>query len=344
MPSLKVTVLMSVYNAEEYLTVAIDSILQQSFADFEFLIIDDGSTDNSVRLIQSYADPRIRLIRNDRNLGLAASLNMGLRLAKGDYIARMDADDISRPERLAHQVRFLNSHPAVGVCGSWVRLFPGLNNYVWKFHRNLQDIRCRQFYKVGVAHPAVMLRKKFFADNGLLYDPAYPFSQDYELWGRAIRYMEFANIQKVLLDYRIGPGQACSRNRAEQAAEVAPLRLQRMQELGVEPTPDQQLLHEAIMNDTLPTDQESLARAETWLLRIDAANREAAVYPALLFTRHMCYLWFEICCRSFDAGVCTWGRYRRSPLLQVAPYSVLQQMHFAAGWLARRLKRKRATL
>jgi hypothetical protein len=335
----KVTVLMSVHNAERYLGAAIDSILKQTFRDFEFLIIDDGSTDNSVSLIQRYDDIRISLLRNDGNLGLAASLNKGLQLAKGDYVARMDADDISSPERLACQVRFLDSHPAVGVCGSWVRLFPGFNNYIWKFHRDSEDIRCRQFYKVGVAHPAVMMRRRFFTDHGLLYDPGYRLAEDYELWGRAIRHMEFANIQKTLLDYRISSDQTCSRNGAEQKGVVATLRLQRLQELGIEPTPDQQQLHEAIMNDTLPTGQGSLALAELWLLRLDAANREAGVYPALLFTRHICYLWFEICCRSSDDGVCSWRRYRGSSLLEVAPYPVLQRMRFAGGWLARHLRR-----
>ncbi|OGU12915.1 MAG: hypothetical protein A2075_15675 [Geobacteraceae bacterium GWC2_58_44] len=331
---------MSVFNGAKYLPVAIESILGQSFADFEFLIIDDGSTDDSVSLIEGYRDPRIRLVRNERNLGLAASLNLGLEIARGEYVARMDDDDISRPERLACQVGFMDAHPAVGVCGSWVRVFPGFDDYIWKFAASSEDIRCRLFYKVGVAHPAVMLRKKPFAEHSLFYDPAYRAAQDYELWGRAIRQMEFANVQRVLLDYRIGQGEAAARNAARQMESVAPLRLQRLHELGVEPTPEQQQLHETIMNDLLPADEGALAQAEVWLLQLEAANRKSRVYPELLFARHMCYLWFEFCCRSSDAGVCSWERYSRSPLFTRAPYSLLERVRFAGAWLARRLKRK----
>jgi len=331
---------MSVYNGGKHLGAAMESILRQTLGDFEFLIVDDGSTDDSADLVLGYGDPRIRLIRNESNFGLAASLNKGLLLARGEYVARMDADDISRPDRLACQVRFLDSHPGVGVCGSWVRLFPGFGGYVWTFPEGTEDIRCRQFYKVGVAHPAVMLRRKFFTEHRLCYDPAYRVAQDYELWGRALQYMEFANIQKVLLDYRMTPEQGGSRNGTAQRAAVAPLRLQRLLELGVEPTKQQQQLHEEIMNDLLPTDQGSLARAEEWLLRLTAANRESGTYPALLFARHMCYLWFEICCRASDAGACSWRRCRRSGLFEAGGYPVLQQARFALGWLARHLKRK----
>jgi glycosyltransferase involved in cell wall biosynthesis len=113
----KVTVLMSVYNGEEHLREAIDSILNQTYKNFEFLIIDDGSTDGSVNIIRSYLDPRIRLIKNKKNIGITRSLNKGLKLARGEYIARMDDDDIAFPERLEKQVRFLNEHVNVGLVG-----------------------------------------------------------------------------------------------------------------------------------------------------------------------------------------------------------------------------------
>ncbi len=114
----RVTVLMSVYNGEKYLREAIDSILNQTFKDFEFLIIDDGSTDSSADIIRSYTDFRIRLIQNEKNIGLTRSLNKGLKLAKGEYIARMDVDDISLPIRFEKQVSFLDKYEDVKLVGS----------------------------------------------------------------------------------------------------------------------------------------------------------------------------------------------------------------------------------
>ncbi|NHJ46179.1 MAG: glycosyltransferase family 2 protein, partial [Asgard group archaeon] len=115
---IKVTVLMSVFNGEKYLREAIDSVLHQTFTDFEFLIINDGSTDNSVEIINSYDDERIHLVHNEQNIGLAASLNKGINLARGEYIARMDCDDINHQTRLEKQVKFMDKNPDIGLLSS----------------------------------------------------------------------------------------------------------------------------------------------------------------------------------------------------------------------------------
>jgi len=329
----RVTVLMSVYNGERYLRESIESILLQKFSDFEFLIINDGSTDSSVNIIQSCNDPRIRLIHNDRNLGLAVSLNIGMELARGEFIARMDADDISRPERLSFQLKFMDANRQVGVCGSWVKFFPNANNCVWKLPEKSEEIRCWQFHAVGVAHPTVMMRRSCFADNGLLYNPQFRFSQDYELWGRAIRHMEFANIQKVLLDYRTGPEQICVLHSAEQLAAVAPLRLQRVRELGIEPTPEQLLLHEMIINGTMPPESECLDRAEQWLLRLESANREVGTYSTVLFSRRLLEIWFSICLNFSDMSLCPLRRCLKSNLWAATNASLWHQMRAVGAWL-----------
>jgi glycosyltransferase involved in cell wall biosynthesis len=118
----RITVLMPVYNGEKYLREAIDSIFNQTFTDFEFLIVDDGSTDNSVEIINSYQNSRINLVKNDKNEGLVYTLNRGLSLAKGEYIARMDCDDISLPERLKKQIDFLDSNSEIAVVGTWIKV------------------------------------------------------------------------------------------------------------------------------------------------------------------------------------------------------------------------------
>jgi len=332
----RVTVLMSVYNGGPYLREAVESILRQSFSDFEFLIIDDGSQDDSVAIVEAYKEPRIRLIRNGGNLGLSLSLNKGLELARGEYVARMDADDISRPERLALQVAFLDAHPQVGVCGSWVRFFPKAQGALWKLPPSSEQIRCWQFHTVGVAHPAVMLRRRFFAEHGLIYDPLCRYAQDFELWGRAIRYMEFANIQRVLLDYRLSPGQVGAAHGPEQLATVTPLRLERVRELGLEPTQEQQHWHEMIMNGGLPAESASLDRAEQWLVQLESANRALGNYPADCFSRRLLDIWFSACLSIAGAPGCTLSRCLNSPLWSTVPWGAWHRIRAVAAWLAHR--------
>ncbi len=327
---------MPVYNAAPYLLESVRSILEQTFTDFEFLIVDDGSTDGSAAIIQGFGDPRIRLVHNGTNLGLVASLNRGLDLARGEFIARMDADDISRPERLACQVDFMAAHPQVGVCGSWVRFFPRGSNEVWKLPEGAEEIRCWQFHTVGVAHPSVMMRRQLFVELGLYYDPDYRHIEDYELWGRAMPYMDFANIQKVLLDYRISPGQICTSYGVEQLEKVAPLRLQRVIELGLEPTLAEQELHEMVMNNGVPPDRVALDRAELWLLRLESANRASGTYPAVCFSRRLLDIWFSICLSLADASVCSCRRCVASPLWNTASTSQWQRLRALGAWVVRR--------
>lgn len=328
----RVTVLMPVYNGASYLAEAMQSILRQTFTDFEFLIIDDGSTDESVAIIQGFQDTRIRLVHNGTNLGLVGSLNKGLGLARGAYIARMDADDISRAERLACQVSFMDENPMVGVCGSWVQFFPKANNKIWKLPESLEEIRCWQFHTVGVAHPSVLMRRQFFVNHGLLYDPQYRHIEDFELWGRAIRHMDFANIQKVLLDYRISPGQICALHGAEQLAAMAPLRLQMVRELGIEPTQDEQKLHEMIMNNAIPPESEYLDRSEQWLKQLKSANRTTGTYPVECFSRRLLDIWFSNCVSLADASACSLIRCLMSPLWSTVDASALHRVRALGAW------------
>ena len=131
---------MPAYNAEKYINEAIDSILAQTFTDFEFIIIDDGSTDSTCAIVESYSDSRIRFFKNEHNLGVAATLNRGLDLARGEYIARMDADDISLPTRFEKQAAYMDSHPDVVVCGTGVECF-GARHETRFFFRNRCSIK-----------------------------------------------------------------------------------------------------------------------------------------------------------------------------------------------------------
>lgn len=327
---------MPVYNGENYLRNAIESILGQKFTDLELLIINDGSTDTSVAIIQSFRDSRIRLVHNVTNEGLVASLNRGLTLARGEYIARMDQDDISMPVRLTKQVRFMDNNPHIGVCGSWVRYISKANHNVWKLPERSEEIRCYLFNAVGVAHPSIILRRQLFIELGLFYNPDFQYIEDYELWGRAIQHMEFANIQEVLLNYRISPGQICATYGSEQLKKVAFLRLQRVRELGIDPTQEEQQLHEMIMNNAMLPESESLDRAERWLLQLESANRAAGTYPADIFSQRLLAIWFSICISLADASVCSSKRCLLAPLWNTASASSWQRLRALGSWVVRR--------
>lgn len=201
----KVTVLMPVYNGEKYLKEAIDSILSQTFKDFEFLIINDGSIDNTQKIIEKYDDNRIRLI-NQKNKGLSEALNIGISLSKGEFIARMDADDISEKNRLSEQVAFMNSHKDVGICGSNVELIDDSGRKVGHMMYPIEheDIKAQMMFNCPLAHPTVIFRKSFLKLNNLKYHNIK--SEDYDLWERSVDLTKIVNINKYLLKYRFGSG------------------------------------------------------------------------------------------------------------------------------------------
>lgn len=203
---MKVTVLMPVYNGAKYLREAIKSILGQTFKYFEFLIIDDGSTDKSLEIIKSYGDDRIKLV-TIKHAGIVGALNRGLDLAQGEYIVRMDADDISCPDRLEKQVRFMDAHPQVGVCGSCVKIFTRfkLLGYVIKLPTEPETIKSELKIHNVIQHPSVIIRKSFFDKYKLRYSEKFPHAEDYDLWVRVSKLFPLANIPEVLLYYRYRP-------------------------------------------------------------------------------------------------------------------------------------------
>lgn len=196
----KVTILMPVYNGEKYLREAIESILNQSFADFELLVINDGSTDSSVKIIEAYSDFRIRLVHNEKNLKLIATLNKGIDLARGEYIARMDCDDVSHPERLEKQVKFMDSHPEIGICSSWADYIDETGNVIGQLQNPTGDLLQKTFWRPSpIIHAACMAKSNLFRENK--FDPEYCHAEDYELWLRLYEQTKFFNIDEYL--YRI---------------------------------------------------------------------------------------------------------------------------------------------
>jgi glycosyltransferase involved in cell wall biosynthesis len=199
----KVSVAMSVYNGAEYLRAAIDSVLTQTLADFEFVIVDDGSTDGSAEIIRSYTDSRIVLLQQS-NQGVATALNHALQFAHGEYVARQDADDISLPERFVKQVEFLGSHPQVAVVGTAATLIDRTGRPFSTFMPFVRHERLVKELKRGVCplmHGAVMLRRTALSQCGV-YNPVFNWMQDVELWLRLSQHHRLANMREILYQFR----------------------------------------------------------------------------------------------------------------------------------------------
>lgn len=293
----RVSVLMPVYNGERYLRKAVESILNQTFTDFEFIIVDDGSTDNTWQILQGYVanEPRIVLVRNETNIGLAGSLNKGLGLARGEYISRMDADDVSLPERLAAQVAFLDEHPEVGVVGCAVHLIDadGSPMRVRRYPTMHGSILWALCFHTPLAHPTVVFRKAVVERVGG-YDAASLANEDRDLWQRLSSVTRFANLPQVYLLYRRHPDKVSRRYAEVQARNSAksgqrlmsgvlgyevPFEICHNIRLGRFETADDALQTVSVIHSLYDTfmAKESLSIPEKRAIRRDAAQRLVSV-------------------------------------------------------------------
>ena len=199
-----VSVILPVYNGGLYLRAAISSILGQTYGDFEIIVVDDGSSDDSEMLVDEFNDPRIQLLRQT-NQGLAATLNRGISLARGAYIARQDQDDLSHPDRLTLQVAHMEAHQDCVLLGSWAQIME-VDRLVDRFHRHPVDeptLRYQLLFNNPFVHSSVLLRRSALQQvGGYTTDPERQPPEDYELWSRLSRIGSVANLGQVLLVYR----------------------------------------------------------------------------------------------------------------------------------------------
>ncbi|MFH0891451.1 MAG: glycosyltransferase [Candidatus Falkowbacteria bacterium] len=224
----KISVILPVYNGSEYLAPAIDSVLAQTFDDFELIIIDDGSTDGSGNIIRGFAtDKRVKLLYNEKNLGLVGTLNRGISAARGEYIARMDQDDICYPERLEKQYVFMNDRQDVGVVGTGIILMNGAGDTFDKRAKPAEHylIKWRCFFSVPIFHPTVIARADILKNNP--YDQNFEYCEDIELWSRLIfkKNIEFANLPDYLLRYRIHGASMTKIRTNDQAIKSAQIKI-----------------------------------------------------------------------------------------------------------------------
>ena len=309
----RVTVLLPVYNGENFLANAIESILNQTFTDFELIIIDDGSTDSSKIIASSFDDTRIRIEENNSNIGLIATLNKGLKLARGDYIARMDADDLSFPDRLKKQVFFMDSHPEVGISGSYIEKVDERGSKVIELPLHHNTICFYMMFDNPFAHNTIVFRRSMVEQNCLSYDQNFKYSEDYDLWDRCSQITVLANIPEPLVRYNYHLLNTSNRYRVDQGKMAANIRHRTLTRLDPSITDDQVRLHNKIFNFEKIEAPVTLEMVRSWLERIVSLGcttygiNERSAWP--LISR----FWYGVCGRHADAGFHMWRIFMSSP-------------------------------
>ena len=229
-----ISVIMPVYNEEKYLASAIDSILNQTFTDFELIILDDGSTDKTRHIIETYTkkDSRVIPVYNDENRGLVYNLNYGLRIAQGKYIARMDGDDIALPNRFKEQVDYLVRHEEIIICGTWVRTIGDaeLENHI---KGDSSELKIRLLYRPIIAHPTYMMKRTLVDEFQLCYDPDYFGAEDYKFLTEAVKFGQIGVVKKEHLCYRIHDNQVSARYKNQQKQLTVKIRKEFSEQMGM---------------------------------------------------------------------------------------------------------------
>lgn len=292
----KITVLMLVYNGEDFIKKAIDSILYQTYHNFELLIINDGSTDNSLNIINGFNDSRIRILNNDGNKGLTYSRNRGVKEAKGEYIAIIDCDDINEKSRLEKQLNFLEKNPEFAVIGSMVQSIDHNGNFIgkpWDLSAPHEKIPCILLFRNYIANPAAMFRKNVF--KSLDYRSEYPPAEDYDLWVRISENYKLWNIQKILLYYRVHDANISSlklkkRHRAERNILQYQLRL-----LPIVFSEEELSIHHSLSIHGKPFSKTAIQKVAQWLTRLDETNAISHHYHTQYFKEVLAEEWYNAC-------------------------------------------------
>lgn len=309
--NVRISIIMPVHNGERYISDAIKSVLNQTFKDFEFIIINDFSNDKTLEIIKSFNDPRIITINNSVQLGVAKSLNIALNETRGQYIARMDADDVCLPYRLERQYIYMKKNTKIDICGSFAYRIDSeskLSKNIWKEPTSDGEIKAIMLFSCPLIHPTVFFRKETFTKHKLKYNEDYTSAQDYELWSRVMDYVIFANIDEPLLFYRIHSDSITGNKLETQKVNSQKIRdyLFNKFEITGEPIDD------------------SLLNTEKWLLSVcdNSKLREYCSKEAIRNTFDK--IWFAKCLENISGGWSIYKIYFTSKLRQNTPKSIVK--------------------
>lgn len=277
-----ISVLLPVYNCQEYIYEAVQSILNQTYSNFELIIIDDCSTDNTVKIIKEFNDERIRLVVKEKNSGYTDSLNYAVTISNGEFIARMDGDDISLPERFAKQINFFETNADALVCGTAIQIID--SHKILKHPTSNDEIKVKLCFSNSFYHPTMMFKRQVLVDNK--YDKNFEPAEDYDLWTKLIFKMKMFNLDEVLLNYRVHANQISNYKQEMQLNSGAISQLRMFQILFETKVIDFELFKIAFKEQ--PTSSTSdLKRALHFFNEIKSNNKRLKIYSEIKFENQL---------------------------------------------------------
>jgi len=309
----KVSVLLPVYNVAPYIRETIASILTQTFVDFELIVVDDLSTDDTAAIVASILDDRIIFIRNAQNLGRAGSDNAGMAAVRGEYIAKMDGDDICHPERLTRQVAYLDSHPEINVVGSWIQNF-GASTYLHCYPVSPTAAQVLTLFTLPIGNNSLMLRTGLFREGGMQYDAALRQTEDYDFFARYVRELRAVALPEALVRYRVPPKATKTTILTERASVADEVRARLLSDWGLTYTERELQVHNTIATLERPLGDVSLAEVETWLQRLIQYNEEQPLFEPTALRQGLGGRWFEVCYTHSQPHLGSISKFKRSSL------------------------------
>lgn len=325
-----VSVVIPVYNAGEFLREAIESILHQSFQDFELIAINDGSTDDSADILFNYQrqEPRLQ-VYTQSNQGSAVARNLGCQKAQGKYVAFLDADDISLQDRLLKQVKFLESNPDIGILGSAFKITHASFNKIFRHPLEDSDIRAALFFDSAFATSTVMLRRSILSEFGLCFDRTFKLAQDYQLWVSATNCCKLANLPEVLVIYRKHDSQITNQSADKLLYYAGRVRRAQLEKLDIHPSDEEFLLHQALCTGKFENERIFLEKSRAWLENLMVTNSNKHFLPEPAFSKILGKRWYYACISSTELGWWSWKMFWESPLSQFTGIKIRQKVKFA---------------
>lgn len=293
------SIIIPTYNSEQFLSQTIQSILNQTYKNFELIIINDGSTDSSKSIIESFNDTRIKYYENKKNKGIVFTRNYGLQLAKGEYIGMVDSDDIVYPEKFEEQITFLEKNKDFGMVGSWVKFIDVEGKRLsgsWKLNAPPEMIPSIMLFNNYFVQSAVLSRRESISRFTFKVD--FPTAQDYLMWVEVTQNYKTWNLPKYMLDYRVHKGGITEKHkevRSEKEKEIFRMQLKRLE---IDATDKELELHSLIKDDRPITQINTLKSIEEWLLKIISKNKTLKVYDHRMLTKVVYNRWLKVCNKS----------------------------------------------
>lgn len=302
-----ISIIMPVLNAEKYLKTSIESILNQSYTNFEFIILDDASEDNSRKIISSYLDKRIKPVYFEERKGLVYLLNAGIERATGTYLARMDADDESLEKRLERQITLLESSPDIDICSCWVETFTNKNTTgLAKGYSENEFLKLELLYRPGFAHPTVVFRKSIF-DNGLRYK--VPYSDDYDVWTRLVHHHKFFKIKEKLFRYRVHEKQFTAEFKPEIKESLLAVQKNFHKRINLHLPKNYEILHHDLTFYQYKFTYRYALRLFVYFRLLRSLLKENSFFDPLCTSRYVDDQLYSICSEMIKNGVNVYGFY-----------------------------------